>query len=75
MAHDPWQNAVAQLTKVAELIKLTPAQLERITQPERVVQVHFRFKWMMVAPRCLPAFAHSTIARGPYRVDCGLVLM
>jgi glutamate dehydrogenase/leucine dehydrogenase len=41
MSHDPFQNSLAQLKKVAEVIGLAEETVQRLGEPDRVVKVHF----------------------------------
>lgn len=66
--HDPWQNAVTQLEKVAELIDLAPEIVARIKQPARIVQVHFPVRMDDGSVQTFTGYrSQHNNARGPYK--------
>jgi len=68
MAHDPWQNAVAQLKKVAELIHLDEETLARVMDPARVVKVSFPVKMDDGHTKMFTGWrSQHNDARGPYK--------
>lgn len=68
MSHDPFQNAVAQLQKVAEVIKLDEQTLVRIIEPDRVVKVHFPVKMDDGSVKMFTGFrSQHNDSRGPYK--------
>jgi len=68
MSHDPFSNAVAQLQKVAEIIKLDEQSLARIIEPDRVSKVHFPVKMDDGQVKMFTGFrAQHNDALGPYK--------
>lgn len=66
--NNPFQNAIAQFNKVADLIDLDQAARERLSQPDRVVEVHFPVKMDDGFTRLFTGFrSQHNNALGPYK--------
>lgn len=68
MSNDPFANAVAQLEKVADLLKLSSEQLAQIAKPNRLLTVHFPVKMDDGSIRMFTGYrSQHNDARGPYK--------
>lgn len=65
---DPFQNALVQLNKVAQLIELEDWILEKLSRPERFIEVSFPVKMDDGSIRVFTGYrSQYNSARGPYK--------
>lgn len=68
MQNDPHQNSIAQLQKIADIIKLSPSQLTRLSDVDRLVEVHFPVEMDDGTVRMFTGFrSQHNNSRGPYK--------
>lgn len=66
--NDPHKNAVAQLKKVAAIIELNDEITERLSQPDKIVEVNLPVKMDNGKVRLLKGYrSQHNNARGPYK--------
>ncbi|MBD3329764.1 glutamate dehydrogenase [Candidatus Dojkabacteria bacterium] len=65
---DPYMNAVAQLEKIAEILKLDDEMLSRLKVPERFIEVNFPVEMDDGSVKIFKGFrSQHNSARGPYK--------
>lgn len=65
---DPYKNAVAQLEKIATILKLDTEMLERLKVPERFIEVNFPVEMDDGSVKIFKGFrSQHNSARGPYK--------